>query len=326
MLKFDPILKSVLWGGEKIAPYKGIATDLHNIGESWELSGLPGDCSVVAEGPDRGMRLDELLAREGARLLGRRNHARFGSSFPLLVKFIDARRDLSIQVHPDDALAAALHGAPNGKTEMWYVVSADDDARLKVGFRREVSPAAYEAAVADHTIADLLAEYRVRPGDLFFLPAGRVHAIGAGSFLVEIQQTSDITYRIYDYGRLGVDGRPRELHTELAKRAIDFSVRSDYRTPYEAARDRAVPLVRCPYFTASLLDLTAAYALDLAALDSFVVAVCTEGSGVLCDDGGGRMPIRRGETVLVPASVGRLVFEPAERPFRLLTAWIDEQA
>lgn len=325
MLKFEPILKSVLWGGEKIASYKGISTDVRRIGESWELSGLPGDCSVVAEGPDRGMRLDALLAREGARLLGKANHARFGNAFPLLVKFIDARKDLSIQVHPDDALAAELHGAPNGKTEMWYVVSADADARLKVGFRKPVTPAEYEAAVANHTIADLLAEYRIREGDLFFLPAGRVHAIGAGSFLVEIQQPSDITYRIYDYGRLGADGRPRELHTGPAKRAIDFSVQSDYRTAYEAATDRAVPLVRCPYFTTMLFDLTRAQTLDLAWLDSFVVVICTAGEGALCDDRGERMPVRRGETVLVPASARCLTFEPSAasaEPFRLLTAWV----
>lgn len=328
MLKFEPILKSVLWGGEKIASYKGIATDLHRIGESWELSGLPENCSVVAEGPDRGMRLDALLAREGGRLLGKANYARFGNEFPLLVKFIDAQQDLSIQVHPNDALAAELHGARHGKTEMWYVVSADADARLKVGFRREVSPAEYEAAVANHTIADLLADYRVEEGDLFFLPAGRVHAIGAGSFVLEIQQTSDITYRIYDYGRLGVDGRPRELHTELAKRAIDFTVQDDYRTPYEAVRDRAVPLVRSPYFTAMLFELTAAQTLDLAWLDSFVVAVYTAGAGFLRDDRGERMPLRRGETVLVPASARCLTFEPAadaSEPFRLLTGWVEEE-
>lgn len=324
MLKFEPILKSVLWGGEKIAPYKGIATDLHCIGESWELSGLPDDCSVIADGPDRGLRLDELLAREGARLLGRRNYARFGNAFPLLVKFIDAQRDLSIQVHPNDALAAELHGAPNGKTEMWYVVSADADARLKVGFRKEVGPEAYEAAVMNHTIADLLAEYRVHSGDLFYLPAGRVHAIGAGSFLVEIQQPSDITYRIYDYGRLDADGKPRELHTELAKRAIDFSVQSDYRTAYEPAQDCPVPLVRCAYFTATLFDLTRPQQLDFAALDSFVVVICTEGEGMLRDDAGDCMPIRRGETVLVPASVRSLAIEPAAAPFKLLTGWIDE--
>lgn len=324
MLKFRPILKSVIWGGEKIAPYKGISTDLHRIGESWELSGLAGNVSVVAGGPDHGRPLSELLARDGERLLGRRNFARFGTEFPLLVKFIDARRDLSIQVHPGDALAQELHGARNGKTEMWYVVSADPDARLKVGFRREVTPEEYEAAVAGHTIAELLAEYRIAPGDLFFLPAGRVHTIGAGSFLVEIQQSSDITYRIYDYGRLGSDGRPRELHTELAKQAIDFSVQADYRTPYVAARDCAVPLVHCDCFTSMLFDLTAPQTFDLDRLDSFVVVICTDGCGTLVDDRGERMPIHRGETVLLPATTRCLTFEPAAPAFKLLTAWIDD--
>ena len=322
MLKFEPILKTVVWGGEKIAAYKGIATDLHGIGESWELSGLAGHCSVVAEGPDRGLSLTDLLQRDGARLLGSRNYARFGNEFPLLVKFIDARADLSVQVHPNDALARRLHGAPNGKTEMWYVVSADADARLKVGFREAVCPAAYEAAVADGSIAGLLAEYRVRTGDLFYLPAGRIHTIGAGCFLVEIQQPSDITYRVWDYNRLDTNGRLRELHTEQAKEAIDFAVQSDYRSPYEAAKDSAVPLISCEYFTTQLLDLTAPYALDLRSLDSFVVAVCIEGEGTLTDDAGERLPIRCGETVLIPASVGDLSIDPAPT-LKLITAWIE---
>ena len=322
MLKFDPILKTVVWGGEKIAAYKGLATDLHGIGESWELSGLEGHCSVVAEGPDRGMSLSDLLARDGARLLGARNYARFGNEFPLLVKFIDARADLSVQVHPNDALARRLHGAPNGKTEMWYVVSADADARLKVGFREAVSPAAYEAAVADGTIADLLAEYRVQAGDLFYLPAGRIHSIGAGCFLVEIQQSSDITYRVWDYNRLDTNGCLRELHTEAAKAAIDFAVQSDYRSTYETAKERPVPLIACEYFTTHLFDLTTACRLDLASTDSFVVAVCIEGAGTLTDDCGECLPIRCGETVLIPASARSLILTPAPT-LKLITARIE---
>ena len=322
MLKFEPILKTVVWGGEKLAAYKGLTTDLHGIGESWELSGLAGHCSVVAEGPDRGLSLAGLIARDGAQLLGERNLRRFGGAFPLLVKFIDARADLSVQVHPNDALARTRHGAPNGKTEMWYVVAADDDARLKVGFRTPVSREAYEAAVADGTIADLLAEYRVQAGDLFFLPAGRIHTIGAGTFLVEIQQPSDITYRVWDYNRLDTNGRLRELHTELAKEAIDFTVAPDYRTSYAAAQDRAVPLIACDCFTTQLYDLTAAQSLDLTTLDSFVVAICIEGAGSLTDDRGERLPIRRGETVLIPASTRRLTVDPQTTPFKLITAWV----
>ena len=200
MYKFQPILKSLIWGGEKIAPYKGIATDQRNIGESWELSGVKDNESVVAEGPEAGTSLPELIARHGAALLGKANYGRFGEEFPLLIKFIDARQDLSIQVHPNDELAWERHKS-KGKTEMWYVVSADKDAHLRSGFSKQVTPAEYEASVGVNTITDILADYKIAPGDVFFLPAGRVHSIGAGSFIAEIQQTSNITYRNYDIYR-----------------------------------------------------------------------------------------------------------------------------
>lgn len=321
MYKFRPILKSLLWGGEKIAPYKGIATAQTNIGESWELSGVEGDVSVVAEGPDAGKTLTELIARDGAALLGRKNFERFGEEFPLLIKFIDARQDLSIQVHPDDKLAWERHRS-KGKTEMWYVVAADEGAHLRSGFAKQVTPAEYEASVADDTITDLLSDYAVRPGDVFFLPAGRVHSIGAGSFIAEIQQTSNITYRIYDFNRRDADGNTRELHTEQAKGAIDYAVLPDYRTRYEAVKNRPVELVACPYFTTTLYDLTAPQTIDLAATDSFLVVICIEGGGTLTDDAGNTLPLRRGETVLVPASVRSLTLAPAEG-MKLLTSRID---
>ena len=242
MYKFQPILKSLIWGGEKIAPYKGIATDQRNIGESWELSGVKDNESVVAEGPEAGTSLPELIARHGAALLGKANYGRFGEEFPLLIKFIDARQDLSIQVHPNDELAWERHKS-KGKTEMWYVVSADKDAHLRSGFSKQVTPAEYEASVGDNTITDILADYKIAPGDVFFLPAGRVHSIGAGSFIAEIQQTSNITYRIYDFNRRDANGNTRELHTELAKGAIDYTVLPDYRTHYEPAQDTRVELV-----------------------------------------------------------------------------------
>lgn len=320
MYKFEPILKSLIWGGEKIAPYKGIATDLHQIGESWELSGVAGNESTVAEGADKGMKLSELLARDGARLIGKANYERFGNEFPLLIKFIDARQDLSIQVHPNDELAWERHRS-KGKTEMWYVVAADRGAHLKSGFARQVTPEEYEASVADNTITDILADYKISPGEVYFLPAGRVHAIGAGSFVAEIQQTSNITYRIYDYGRTGADGKPRELHTEQAKGAIDYTVLDDYRTPYERQMNQAVELVSCPYFTTDLLELDAPKRLDLAAWDSFLVVICTEGEGTLTDDEGCTMPIRRGQTVLVPATARSLRIDPQTK-MTLLTSRI----
>ena len=253
MYKFQPILKSTIWGGEKIVPYKQIASGQTQVGESWELSGVKGNESVVAGGPEAGTTLPGLIARHGAALLGKANFERFGEEFPLLIKFIDARQDLSIQVHPDDRLAWERHKS-KGKTEMWYVVDADKGARLRSGFAKQVTPAQYEASVEDNTITDILAEYEIHPGDLFFLPAGRVHSIGAGAFIAEIQQTSDITYRIYDFNRKDADGNTRELHTELAKGAIDYTVLPDYRTKYEQVQDRETELVSCPYFTTSLND------------------------------------------------------------------------
>ncbi|HBV50182.1 MAG TPA: mannose-6-phosphate isomerase [Alistipes sp.] len=321
MYKFIPILKSPLWGGEKIATYKQIATDRRQIGESWELSGVEGDVSVVAEGPDAGKTLTELLARDKERLLGNRNYERFGTEFPLLIKFIDAREDLSIQVHPDDRLAWERHRS-KGKTEMWYVVAADEGAHLRSGFTRQVTPAEYEKSVADDTITDLLTDHEVRPGDVFFLPAGRIHSIGAGSFIAEIQQTSNITYRIYDFNRRDANGNLRELHTEQAKGAIDYSVEADYRTRYEAVKDRPVELVACPYFTTTLYDLTRPCEIDLAATDSFLVVMCIEGSGTLTDDQGSAMPLRQGETVLVPASAKSLSVSP-QSSIKLLTSRID---
>ena len=312
MYKFQPILKSTIWGGEKIVPYKHIASDQKQVGESWELSGVKGSESVVAGGPEAGTTLPGLIARHGAALLGKANAERFGQEFPLLIKFIDARQDLSIQVHPNDALAWERHKS-KGKTEMWYVVDADEGARLRSGFAKQVTPAQYEASVEDNTITDLLAEYEIHPGDLFFLPAGRVHSIGAGAFIAEIQQTSDITYRIYDFNRKDANGNTRELHTELAKDAIDYTVLPDYRTHYQKAS--------CPYFTTSLYDLTEALTIDYSALDSFVVVICVEGKGTICDDSGNEMPIHQGETVLLPATVKSLRAVPGGS-LKILTSYI----
>lgn len=321
MYKFRPILKSLIWGGEKIAPYKGIDTDMKAIGESWEISGVKGNESVVAGGVDDGMTIPELIARDKESLLGKKNFNRFGMEFPLLIKFIDARQDLSIQVHPDDTLAWERHQS-KGKTEMWYVVDADNGARLRSGFAKQVTPDEYEKSIADNTITDLLKEYDIHKGDLFFLPAGRIHSIGAGAFIAEIQQTSNITYRIYDFNRLDDKGNPRELHTELSKDAIDYTVLPDYRTYYEACDNKRVPLVSCDYFTTSLLKLTEQYEMQLADLDSFVILICTAGNGTITDNKGNSTEIRQGESILIPANVEGLKIEVNEK-LELLTSWID---
>ena len=307
-LKFKPILKTVVWGGEKIAPYKGIETEQKHIGESWELSGVPGNESIVAEGPLAGHSIASLVKEYKGELVGKHVYGRTGDQFPLLIKFIDAHKDLSIQVHPDDALAEKRHGT-NGKTEMWYVVSADPGAHLLVGLKEAIGPEEYEKRVADGSIVDVLARYDVEPGDVFFLPAGRIHAICSGCFIAEIQQTSDITYRIFDYNRPGLDGKPRELHTELAKDAIDYKVYPTYKTDYTPLQDEEAVLAECPYFTTSLLDLTLPYAKDLSELDSFVVLMCLSGSGTLEVDGE-EVSIGQGETVLIPASADDLCLVP----------------
>lgn len=317
-LKFNPIFKTLIWGGEKIAPYKGITTDLHQIGESWELSGVKGDESVVTEGEYAGMSLPELVARLKGELVGQRNYERFGDEFPLLVKFIDARQDLSIQVHPGDAMAHARHGK-NGKTEMWYVIATDQGAHLCSGFSQPMTPCDYEKSVEEGTIMEYLRDYEIHPGDLFFLPAGRVHSIGAGAFIVEIQQTSDVTYRIFDFNRVGPDGKCRELHTQLAKEAIDYTMLPDYRSHYVMKSNEQVSLVSCPYFSTSLYELDRTLILDLSVSDSFLIVVCIEGGGFVLDNENNRVSIRQGEVVLIPASTRGVTFEP-DRSMKLLTS------
>ncbi len=296
-LKFNPILKSLIWGGERIIPYKGLDADQTMVGESWELSGVEGNESIVAEGALAGESIAELLKAHGEKLIGKKNYARFGNEFPLLIKFIDAKQDLSIQVHPDDELAAVRHNS-KGKTEMWYVVDADNGAKLRSGFAREVTPAEYVASVENDTVTDILKEYEVSQGDLFFLPAGRIHSIGAGCFIAEIQQTSNITYRIYDFNRTDANGNPRELHTEQAVDAIDYKIEADYRTHYDReAKNVDVDMVACDYFTTSMMKLSEPRKVDYSALDSFVIYICVEGEATV-----NGVSIRQGETLLLPAT------------------------
>ena len=309
-LKFEDIFKTVVWGGEKIAPFKGVQTDQHNIGESWELSGVKGNESVVANGPLAGHTITELACQYKEALLGKKVYEATGTEFPLLIKFIDARDDLSVQVHPDDTLAGARHTGSKGKTEMWYVVQADEGAHLMAGLSRQTTPQEYESKVNDNTVTEILKDYKVREGDTFFIPAGRVHSIGKGCFIAEIQQTSDITYRIYDFGRLGLDGKPRELHTELAKDAIDYTVLDDYRTHYPQVTDSENTLVSCKYFTTSLFDLSQSVTKDIASLDSFLIAICIDGQGTISDGHGNTIQIRKGETILLPADSLSATFTP----------------
>lgn len=303
MYKLEPILRPMIWGSEL-----------------WVLSGYPERLSVVAEGPDKGMNINELVAREKGRLVGEECYRRFGDEFPLLVKFLDVHAPLSIQVHPSEEFAQARQGL-HGKTEMWYVIRAEKDARLMCGFSREITPEEFTRRVADGSITDVIASHDIAPGDVFFIPTGRVHALLEGSYIAEIQQTSDSTYRIWDYNRPGLDGKPRPLHTELAKDALDYRVCDSYKTPYEPQRDAEVPLVSCEYFTTSVLELSAPFRKDLSALDSFLIVMCLEGGALLRSEGR-EAKIASDECVLVPASAQDIEFIPDAGGLKVLLSHV----
>lgn len=300
IFKFEPYLKAVVWGGDKIKKFKNIDTDQANIGESWEISGVPGHESVVASGEDKGLTITQLIDKYGAALVGEDVYRRFGNNFPLLIKIIDARDNLSVQVHPDDDLAMRRHNS-QGKTEMWYVIDADYDAGIISGLSREITPDEYRSRVADNTITDVLASHKAHPGDVFFLPAGRIHAIGAGNLIAEIQQTSDITYRVYDYDRRGLDGKPRQLHVEEAVDAIDYHVYDNYVTDYDHDATGEVPLVSCRYFDVRKITVDSQTSL-LHEGDSFTVVMCIEGQCTVDVDREAACSISRGTTLLAAAS------------------------
>jgi len=308
--KFEPILKPVIWGGSRLCEFKNIKPVKDGIGESWEISGVKGSISVISDGDLKGVSLSELLLGSKEQLVGKKVYEKYGNTFPLLIKFIDARDDLSIQVHPDDRLAKQRHNS-FGKTEMWYVINAAPDAYLYSGFQKSITPDEYVERVKNNTFTETLQKYYVKPGDVFFLPAGRVHAIGAGCFVAEIQQTSDITYRIYDYNRKDADGNTRELHTDLAKDAIDYTVYPTYKTEYLPTPNHPVKLASCNYFTTNLLDLSLEINRDYSFLDSFVIFICIDGSCQITDDKGNSVVLKQGETLLIPADTNSVNVKPS---------------
>ena len=301
ILKFEPLLKQTIWGGNKIVTFKHLQCDMESVGESWEVSGVPGNESVVSEGEFKGRKLNELLAEMKEELVGEDNYKRFGDRFPLLIKFIDARQDLSIQVHPDDE-TAHRQGKPMGKTEMWYVMDSDEDASLKVGLKKKITPGEYAEMVENDTICNALGNYKVKSGDCFFIPAGRIHAICSGSFIAEIQQTSDVTYRIYDYKRKDKEGNYRQLHTKEAAEAIDYTVYDDYRTHYMPKKNEPVDLVDCPFFHTTVYDLDEPMLIDYTDLDSFVILVGLQGEAIVTTSDGEEVSFRQGESLLLPAT------------------------
>ncbi|MDP2189508.1 MAG: mannose-6-phosphate isomerase [Sphingobacteriaceae bacterium] len=308
-LKFQPIYKEKLWGGQKIKSMLGKDFGkLPNCGESWELSGVAGDVSVVANGPLAGTDLNQLLAHAGADLMGQRVYEASPTEFPLLIKFLDANEDLSIQVHPNDEQAKAMHGCL-GKTEMWYILQADADAKLIAGFNKNTSREEYQERLANKRLKEILNEEQVASGDVFFIPAGRVHTIGKGILLAEIQQTSDVTYRIYDFDRIDANGQKRALHTAQALEVIDFKKHEHYKSTYDDQVDRVNQLVSDAYFETNKITLKKPMRRDLRQLDSFVIYICIEGFGSI-NAGGTSVPLQQGETVLVPACIADIQLQP----------------
>ena len=307
-IKFKALLKQTIWGGNKIVPFKHLNEQLDNVGESWEISGVKDNETIVCNGRYEGQSLNAIVKELKGDLVGIENYKRFGDEFPLLIKFIDARSDLSIQVHPTDEIARK-QGKERGKTEMWYIMNSDKDAKLYSGLKQQITSEQYKAMVEDDTICDALAQYKVKEGDVFFLPAGRIHAIGTGCFLAEIQQTSDVTYRIYDYKRKDKDGNYRQLHTKEAAECINYKVEKDYRTEYLPVKNQGVGLVQCPYFTTSVYDLTEPMTIDYSELDSFVILIGMKGEGRITDNEGNETTLNEGETLLLPATTNSIKVE-----------------
>ena len=311
-LKFQPILKSIIWGGNKINEFKNLNNSESQIGESWEISAVEDNVSIIQNGSYANTPLDKLIRSAKEKLVGKKVYEKFGDKFPLLIKFIDARDNLSIQVHPNDQLAKERHNS-FGKTEMWYIINAEPGASIYSGLKKEITPEEYIERIANNTFTDVVEEHFVKADDVFFMPAARVHAIGKGCFVAEIQQTSNITYRIYDYNRKDKEGNLRELHTELAKDAIDYTVYDSYKTDYQKNLNDTNKLVSCDYFTTNLLELDNPLKKDISTIDSFITYMCIEGSCELEDNKQNKININRGETILIPADTQQVKITPTDK-------------
>ncbi len=307
-IKFEPILKDKIWGGTKLKSLFNKAAATDKLGESWELSGYENDESVATNGFLAGNTLTELIEIYMGELIGDSIFDDYGLSFPLLFKLIDANENLSIQVHPGDEVAAERHNS-YGKTEMWYVVNAEPGAELIIGFSENCSRDKYLDALDKGLVEDLLQKVPVKKGDVFFIPAGLVHAIGKGVVVAEIQQSSDITYRIYDYKRTDDQGNERELHTEQALDVINFEASKEPKTVYSPLMNEVIPLVSCNYFTTNMLRFNKSIARQYAKIDSFVSYMCLDGDFAI-EFGGEKTIVNKGDTILIPASIDELTLIP----------------
>ena len=309
-IKFNPILKDKIWGGEKLKTVLNKETSLNNIGESWELSSVDGDISQVSNGTLKGQLLTQLIEGYKGDLVGEKVYEQFGNKFPLLFKFIDAKENLSIQLHPNDEIAKKLHNS-FGKTEMWYVMDADESSELNIGFSEKMTPEKYKQAIENKNILEKLNFEKVTKGDSFFIKEGLVHAIGAGCLIAEIQQTSDITYRIYDWDRVDDQGNERELHTDLALEALDYNAVGANKCKYKQVVNQLSNIASCEYFTTNYIKINDLYRRDLSAITSFTVYICVGGAGTI-SMGAENETIRRGETVLIPANTKEVIVNSSE--------------
>lgn len=300
--KFIPQLKPVLWGGRRITQLKHLPGGREPIGESWEISAMPGRESVVAQGDDAGLTLSQLLKKYGKWLVGQSVAEQYGERFPLLVKIIDAHQPLSIQVHPGDELAAKRHGCA-GKTEMWYIVEAQPESVILAGLNQPLAPAQFETLLLNGQVEQCVAHYCSAPGDVFFLPPGTIHSIGAGNLLVEIQQASDITYRLWDYGRRDDNGLLRQLHLEEAREAINYAPNADIASHCDTSGTGETVLASCPHFHAAHLAVDGHHRLAWVPMRSFLIMVGTQGSLDIVTDSDCHTPLDMGESVLIPAGV-----------------------
>lgn len=302
---FAPNLHRIVWGGDRIAKWKGVddGKDLTCVGESWEVSAVPSSTSVIANGAHAGRLLTEVIDEFPHEILGKAVAEKYDGKLPLLVKFIDAKKDLSIQVHPNDEMAQREHGKM-GKTEMWYVIDAQPGAYLYAGFSKSLTPEEYKRKVEDGTIVDALAKHEVKKGDVFYIPSGRVHAICGGVFVAEVQQSSDVTYRIFDYNRPGMDGKPRELHTDLAAKALDYNVYDEYRTIYSNANYRASHCIDSPFFNVRVVNIDSTFHRNLIKYDSFIITMCIKGRcKIKMRTTGDLITLNEGHSCLIPASI-----------------------
>ena len=322
---FHPNLHTVVWGGHRLQVYKGLQSTDEPIGESWEVSAVPSSTSIISNGSFAGRDIISVISEYPEDILGKAVNEKYHGQLPLLVKFIDAKRDLSIQVHPNDEMAQREHGKM-GKSEMWYVIKADAGSHLYAGFKQEITSEEYQQRIADGTIIEVLADHQVKAGDVFYLPAGRIHAICGGILLAEVQQSSDVTYRIYDYNRPGMDGKPRQLHTELAAQALDYHVEENYRTEYVDNPNKAIQIIDSPYFDVRVMEISKPFHRDLRKYDSFIISMCIEGDCKLCvRSTGDEILLRQGSSTLIPAAIADYDVLPLHHTTRLLDAFIDNQ-